>query len=76
MKGQWYGILSDTHGTGEFLPSLYILKSRGENYVFNTMRRELKIGVFNVVEHARVQENVQTLRSAGKYYPVYHVTEQ
>ena len=50
--------------------------SRGENYVFNTMRRELKIGVFNVVEHAprRVQENVQTLQSAGKYYPVYHVT--
>ena len=38
------------------------------------MRRELKIGVFNVVEHSRVQENVQTLQSAEKYYPVYHVT--
>ena len=41
------------------------------------MRRELKIGVFNVVEHVprRVQENAQTLRSAVKYYPVYHVTD-
>ena len=52
-------------------------KARGENFVFNTMGRELKIGKFNVVEHAprRVQENVQTLRSAGKYYPLYHVTD-
>lgn len=50
------------------IPSKF--KSREANYVFNTMRRELKIGVFNVVEHARVQENVQTLRSAGKYYCV------
>lgn len=62
-----------TH-TEQEIPSKF--KSRGENYVFNTTRRELKIGVFNVVQHApcRVRENVQTLQSAGKYYPVYHVT--
>ena len=62
------------HTRNRRIPSKF--KSRGENYVFNTMRRELKIGVFNVVEHAprQVQENVQTLQSAGKYYPMYHVT--
>ena len=49
-----------TH-TEQEIPSKF--KSRGENYVFNTTRRELKMGVFNVVQHApcRVRENVQTL---------------
>ena len=62
------------HTRNRRIPSKF--KSRGANYVFNTTRRELKIGVFNVIEHTprRVQENVQTLQSAGKYYPVYHVT--